>query len=285
MLPAAITRTGLSISIKIMNKNIHPTAIVDASIRLPDSLSIGAYSRIESGVCLGEETHIGEFCVLGGGPEAGMSELQIGKNSIIRSHTIIYAGSGFGDRLETGHHVVIREKTVAGANLRVGNFSDIEGHSVIGDYCRFHGYVHIGKGSRIGNFVWLYSLVTATNDPLPPSDLFRPVFIGDGVVVCVGALLMPGVEIGDGAFVTAGSKAEGKIPNGAVVSGDKSEIVSHVGSLIDLESGVRHPWMRHLKTRYLQECQERLDKLMDIILKNRFSLKLTKTPKNESSSN
>lgn len=268
-----------------MSKNIHPTAIVDASIRLPESLTIGAYTRIESGVHLGEESQVGDFCLLGGGPEAGNRGLLVGSKAVIRSHTVIYAGGSFGDGLETGHHVIIRENTQAGKNLRVGNFSDIEGDSTIGDYCRLHGYVHVGKGSRIGDFVWLFSLVTATNDPLPPSILARPVTIGDGAVVCVGALLMPGVEIGDGAFVTAGSKAEGKIPNGAVVSGDKSEIVSHVGSLIDLESGVRHPWMRHLKTRYPQECQERLDKLMDIILKNRFSLKLTKTPKNESPTN
>ena len=32
---------------------------------------------------------------------------------MIRSHTVIYTGSMFGERLETGHHVVIREKTQA----------------------------------------------------------------------------------------------------------------------------------------------------------------------------
>lgn len=268
-----------------MPRDIHPTAIIDASVVLPESITVGAYTRIHHGVQLGDGTVVGEFCLLGGGPEAGKSGLLIRPNSVIRSHTVIYAGSSFGDSLETGHHVVIREKTQAGKSLRVGNFSDIEGDCTIGDYCRFHGYVHVGKGSSVGNFVWLFSLVTATNDPLPPSSLARPVIIGDGAVVCVGALLMPGVELGAGAFVTAGSKAEGKIPNGAVVSGDKGDIVSHVANLIDMESGVRHPWMRHLKERYPDECHPRIHDLMDMISKNKFSLELTKTLHNESPTN
>ncbi len=261
---------------------VHPTAIIDSSVEIPPSVRVGANTRIESGVSLGEGASIGDFCLLGAGQKSGDLKLSIGADSQIRSHTVIYAGSEFGDKLETGHHVVIRERTNAGKNLRVGNYSDIEGDCEIGDYCRFHGYVHVGKGSKIGNFVWLYSLVTATNDPIPPSNLIRPVKIHDGAVVCVGAILMPGVEVGAGAFVTARSKAEGKIPAGAVVSGDYGDIVSHVANLIDLESGLRHPWMRHLTDRYPAECHSNLHELLDRVLKNRFSLKLTKMPPNES---
>lgn len=268
-----------------MRRDVHSTAIIGPNVELPDSVTIGAYTRIHDGVRLGDGVVVGDFCLLGGGPEAGKSGLVVGSESVIRSHTVIYAGSSFGDVLETGHHVVIRENTQAGKNLRVGNFSDIEGDCSIGDYCRFHGYVHVGKGSRIGHFVWLYSLVTATNDPLPPSSLARPVIIGDGAVVCVGALLMPGVVIGAGAFISAGSKAEGKIPEGAVVSGDKGDVVSHVANLIEMESGLRHPWMRHLKDRYPDECHPRIHELMDMISKNKFSLELTNTLHNESPTN
>lgn len=198
----------------------------------------------------------------------------IGPGSTIRSFSVIYSGSRFGSRLETGHHVVIREQTNAGENLRIGNFSDIEGHCAIGDYCRFHGYAHVGRGSRIGHFVWLFSLTTATNDPLPPSSLAEPVVMEDGVVVCVGVTLMPGVRLGKGAFVTAGTLARGEIPPGAVVAGPECRIVSHVSQLMHLDSGTRHPWMRHFAEKYPPESHERLAGLLSEILATRQTLRI-----------
>ena len=36
--------------------------------------------------------------------------LKIGKNAIIRSGSIIYAGTSIGDNFNTGHYVIVREK-------------------------------------------------------------------------------------------------------------------------------------------------------------------------------
>ncbi len=253
--------------------SIHSTAFIGQDCDIAEDVRIGAFTCIHSKVRIGPGSTVGEHCVLGGGPLAGEDMLVIGARSMIRSHSVVYAGSRFEAQLETGHHVVIREKTVAGVNLRVGNFSDIEGDCTIGDYCRFHGYVHVGKDTRVGNFVWLFSLTTATNDPLPPSRLAEGCVLGDGSVVCVGATLMPGTTLGRGAFVTAGSIARGDVPNGAVVSGSDGHIVSHVSTLMHLPSGLRHPWMRHFAEAYPPECQGRLRELLGKISQNRFSLK------------
>ena len=104
---------------------------------------------------------------------------------------MLYEGSEFGAGLQTGHHVLIREGTRAGRDLRIGSYSDIEGDCTIGDCGRFHGYAHVGRGSRIGNFVHLYSLTILLNDPLPPSNIMQPATLEDGVVVAVGATVMP----------------------------------------------------------------------------------------------
>jgi len=257
-----------------MQPLIHPTAFVGPDCDIAEDVRIGAFTCLHGKVDVGPGTSIGEHCVLGGGPLAGDDRLVIGARSTIRSHSVVYAGSRFEAQLETGHHVVIRERTVAGANLRVGNFSDIEGDCTIGDYCRFHGYVHVGKGTKVGNFVWLFSLTTSTNDPLPPSRLAEGCVLGDGSVVCVGATLMPGTILGCGAFVTAGSIARGDVPDGAVVSGADGTVVSHVSTLMHLPSGIRHPWMRHFAEAYPPECQDRLRELLDKIAQNRFSLKM-----------
>jgi UDP-3-O-[3-hydroxymyristoyl] glucosamine N-acyltransferase len=251
-----------------------PEAKVSLEARIGKSVSIGPGTIVYGDVEIGDGARIGEHCVLGvRGPEP-WSPLIIGKESVIRSHSVVYSASRFGDRLETGHHVVIRERTIAGDNLRIGNFCDIEGDCSFGDYCRMHGYAHVGKGTKVGNFVWLFSLTTATNDPLPPSMVSKPVNIADGAVVCVGATLMPGTSIGMGAFVSAGAHAHGDIPAGAVVAGLDGKIVSHVSTLVHFETGTRHPWMRHFDKGYPPSTHSRLSRLKDEIIATREQLVL-----------
>lgn len=240
------------------------------------NVTVGLGTRIYPRVEIGDNTTIDDCCVIGrpaGGSFAGCL-LSIGAGSVIRSHTVLYEGSRLGERFEVGHHSLIREGTRAGTNLKVGSFSDIEGDCEIGDYCRFHGYVHIGRGSQIGHFVWLYSITTLTNDALPPSDLAMPVRIEDGVVVCVGALMYPGAVIRRGAFISAGAHVRGEVPAGAVISGLDGRIVSHVTLLAHLESGTRHPWMRHFGHYYPPEAQSRIAALLDQILADRAALQL-----------
>lgn len=250
---------------------VHSHATICQGAVIERGCTIGAHSVVHDGCVVGEGSSIGEGCVLG---VRGPAEpARIGARSVIRSHSVIYSGSVLGEGLETGHHVVIREGSRIGRNLRIGNFSDVEGDCTIGDYCRFHGYVHVGKGARIGNFVWLYSLTTLLNDPLPPSRVSAPVSIGDGAVVCVGSTVMPDARLGIGAFVAAGCVVSGEVPAGAVVA-DHGAATSHVANLVHLESGTRHPWMRHFASAYPEAAQERIRALLDDIL----ATKLAKAP-------
>jgi UDP-3-O-[3-hydroxymyristoyl] glucosamine N-acyltransferase len=241
-------------------------AFVSTEAQLGTGVEIGPGAVVHRGVSLGERVSIGANCLIGEASRGLVGETIIGAEAKVRSHTVIYAGSTFGRALETGHHVVIRDGTRAGENLRVGNFSDIEGECVIGDYCRFHGYVHVGRGSTIGNFVWLYSLSIATNDPLPPSAIHDPVTIEDGAVVCVGAVLMPGTRLGVGAFVCAGATAAGDVPAAAVVAGSRGRVVNHVKRLVHMGEGLQHPWMSHFRRGFPEEASERLELLRQQIL-------------------
>ncbi|MCU0718071.1 MAG: hypothetical protein MUC83_00090 [Pirellula sp.] len=230
------------------------------SFIVPESCKIGDFVKIHPGVTLGVNVQIDDFCVIGQpGPMGSGSTLHVPDGSIIRSHSIIYSGSTFGARLETGHHVVIREGTSAGKNLRVGNFSDIEGDCRIGDFCRFHGYVHVGKGSVIGNFVWLFSLVTLTNDPLPPSNVREGVTIEDGVVVCVGCTLMPGSSIGKGTVIAAGCQVKGVQPAAVLVCEGAKQ--TPLRNLRSLKHKLQFPWTSHFRHAYPKEAQQALEEL------------------------
>jgi acetyltransferase-like isoleucine patch superfamily enzyme len=227
-------------------------------------VSIGDATVVHDGVRIGDGTVVGTHCVLGIRAQ-GDAPLVIGPRSTIRSHAVLYAGSELGPEFETGHHVTVRAGARTGVNFRLGSYSSLEGDVVAGDYVRIHGYSQVGSGSRIGSFVWIYSLCTLTNDPLPPSHLFEPVEIADGAVVCSSCTLMPGCRLGAGAFVAAGSTVSGTIPRGAVVTG-AGEVSGRVDRLMNLASGTRHPWMRHFADAYPEEAQSRLAALRDEIL-------------------
>lgn len=123
---------------------IHPTAIVSPKATIAEDVIVGPYSIIHDNVVLGPGTEIQSFCELGvANGMSGGELLKIGQDSLIRSHSVFYEGSVFGDGLVTGHRVTVREKTLAGKNLQIGTLSDIQGHCQIGDYVRFHSNVHI----------------------------------------------------------------------------------------------------------------------------------------------
>ncbi|MBI3881579.1 MAG: hypothetical protein HY301_16145 [Verrucomicrobia bacterium] len=249
----------------------HVQSLISPKARIGHNVTIGHGCRIYENVELGENCVIGDCSVIGlpAGVAWAGKPLKIGAGSTIRSHAAIYAGSEFGPKLETGHHVLIREGTMAGENLRVGSHADIEGDCTFGDFCRLHSYAHVGRGSHVGHFVWLYSLTTLTNDPLPPSDLHAPVTVEDGVVVCVGVTLMPGTVLRRGCLIAAESSVSGEVPGGAVASGRPATVVSHVAFLRDLAHGRQHPWMNHFAAAYPPHAQARIQALREAILVGR----------------
>jgi len=237
--------------------------LIDPAARIGKNVSFGHGVRVYGNVDIGDETRIGDFCVIGhpAARRVDATPLQLGAGANVRSHAVIYEGSSIGPGLETGHHVVIREGSVIGENLRLGNFSDIEGACRIGDFVRMHGYAHVGRNSVIGDFVWLFSLTTLMNDPLPPSHLSDPVTIGDMATVCVNAQLMPGAHVGRGAFIASGAVARGVIAPGVVVTGPEGEIAGPVRFMMHMESRTRHPWPRHFTDAYPARVHDRITRL------------------------
>ena len=230
---------------------------VSKKARIGRNVKIGGHSIVHDNVSIADDVTIGNYCEIGV-PAGDVAELSIGRHSLIRSFTVIYQGSELGAELMTGHHVLIRDRTKSGENLQVGSFSDVEGDCTFGDYVRCHSYVHVGRGSVIGSFVWLYSQTTLTNDPLPPSTIEDPVRLEDGVVVGVGSIVFPGSIMKVGSYATAGCHVRGTIPKGRIASGETCEIRGHVSSLMHLGTMTRHPWMSHHADRYPHRARPRL---------------------------
>jgi len=135
----------------------------------------------------------------------------------------------------------------------------------IGDFTRIHSYAHIGRGSVIGSFCWIYSQVTLMNDPLPPSFKLSPAYIEDMVTILVNSQILPGATIRAGSIIAASTTTGGEVPRGSVVSGNPGEIVGKVKHLRNLDFGLQHPWYKHFIDFYPESCKSRILELANEI--------------------
>jgi acyl-[acyl carrier protein]--UDP-N-acetylglucosamine O-acyltransferase len=232
---------------------IHPTALVSDRAELGTGVTVGAYACINDGVVLGDDAMVGPHAVLGE-PQQGFyredgyenAPLVIGRAALIRSGTIIYAGTTIGEGFECGHRVTIREGARIGRNVRIGTLSDVQGHCDLGDYVRLHSNVHIGHRSTIGNYVWIFPYVVLTNDPHPPSDVLLGVTVEEFAVIATMSVILPGVRIGRDALVGASSMVRRDVEPEAVVAGNPATRVASVRDVKSKQTGQPvYPWRDH----------------------------------------
>lgn len=232
---------------------IHPSAFISPKAKLGAGVSVGPFTIIHDNVEIGDDSVIDGYCEIGyPTPLADGQPLVIGKGARIRSHSVFYEGSRFGDKLVTGHRVVVREKTVAGVAFQIGTMNDIQGDCRIGDYVRCQSNVFIGKMSKVGNFVWLLPYVVLTNDPHPPSNVLLGAEIGDYAAIAAMSVILPGVKVGERALVAAHSKVHRDVAPGTVVAGNPATFLCDAGKIQrkDGSGAPAYPWTTHFKRGY-----------------------------------
>jgi acetyltransferase-like isoleucine patch superfamily enzyme len=232
---------------KFNKRNIY----ISESAQLGNNVRIGDNTSIYDNVQIGDNTVICNDCVIGE-PLAGyysdpasytQPPTQIGANSLIRSHSILYAGINCGEFFSTGHRVTIREHTIFGDHCRVGTLSDIQGQVRFGRHCWLHSNVFVAQQSTLGDFVFLYPCVVITNDPTPPSNISRGATIDDFAQVAANSVILSGISIGEHALVGAGSLVNKDVPAYHLVVGNPGKVIKDVRDIRSRETGAAHyPW-------------------------------------------
>ncbi len=191
--------------------------------------------RIYANVLLGEGAALGEYTLIGvpprGHTEGDLSTV-IGRNAVIRSHTVIYAGNVIGDDFQTGHGVLIREANEIGSHVSIGTHSIIEHHVKIASGVRIHSNVFIPEYSTLDENAWIGPCVVFTNAlyPLSPdakSNLRGP-HICAWAKIGANATLLPGITVGSHALVGAGAVVVRDVPAETVVVGNPARVLKSV---------------------------------------------------------
>ena len=135
--------------------------------------------------------------------------------------------------VHTGNRGKIRNFTIF--------FGAPEKPATIGDdfFIGTHCYINGIAGLTIGNRVTIAHGVMIFTDSGPnTSPLLQKSFpitaaqirIGDDVWIGAGAMILPGVTIGNRCVIGAGSIVKENVPEGSVVAGAPAKIIDHIGA-------------------------------------------------------
>lgn len=172
---------------------------------------------------LGTDCHIDDGATLGHAYEIHGEPTKIGDRATIRSGTVIYAATDLGHDLNTGHNALVREGTTIGDEVLVGTGATIDGQSTIGSNVSLQTGAYVPTNSTIGDHVFLGPYAVLTNDRYPvrstnSDELLGPT-INDGATVGANATVLPDIEVGENAFIAAGSVVTEDVPPSMLAMG------------------------------------------------------------------
>jgi len=218
-----------------------PGLLLGEGVELADDVQVGAYvvihagTRIGAGVLIQDGAILGKPVALGARSTArggGGEPLAIGERAKICAGAVVLAGATIGAGAVVGDQAHVRERARIGEQSVVGRGSAVDNDVSIGARVRIQTGCYVTAHSIVEDDVFIAPGVQTTNDNtmgrhdrdcrLRGAVLRRACRIGGGV------LLLPGVEIGEEAFVAAGSLVTKDVPPRATVMGRPAKVIREV---------------------------------------------------------
>jgi acetyltransferase-like isoleucine patch superfamily enzyme len=228
---------------------IGENVVIEDNVYIDHGCIIRDNVHIKAGSFIGAKSILGEYLYDFYSNRVNKTHLlTIGANALIRTENVIYGDTNIGDNFQTGHKVTIRENTDIGDNVRIGTLSDISHHVIIGNYVSIHSSCFICEESIICDYVWIFPNVTFTNDPYPPSDVMYGVKVHSFSIIAAKSLLMPGINVFEGAMVGGGAVVTKDVPKETVVVGNPARAICGVETLKNKFTGeLMYPWQARFK--------------------------------------
>jgi acetyltransferase-like isoleucine patch superfamily enzyme len=145
---------------------------------------------------------------------------------------VVYAGASIGPGAIIGDQAHVRERAVIGAGTVIGRGSSVEFGVRIGERALVQSSVYITAGTTVEDDVFNGPGVVMTNDDTmgrhPAGEQLRGAVLRRACRVGGGVVLVPGVEIGEEAFVAAGAVVTRDVGPREVVLGVPARVVRRV---------------------------------------------------------
>jgi acetyltransferase-like isoleucine patch superfamily enzyme len=206
------------------------------------SAEIATSAVVYPGTVLGEGCRILDGAVVGKQPALSprstatrepQPPAELGPGTIVSTGAIVFAGAKLGARVIVGDQACVRERVEIGDDVVVGRGSLIENDTTVGALTKIQAMAYITAYSTIEENVFIAPCVQTTNDNFmgrteKRHELVKGPTIRRGARVGGGAVLCPGVEIGEEAFVGAGAVVVRDVAPRAVVVGNPARPIREV---------------------------------------------------------
>src|SRR2546426_4823812 len=203
---------------------VHPTAVV------------------YPGTVLGEGVRVLEHAVVGKQPSLSprstakretLGAAEIGDGTVVSTGAIVFAGTTIGARVILGDQACVRERVTVGDDVVIGRGSLVENDTTIGELTKIQADAYITAYSTLEDNVFIAPCVVTTNDNYMGRTeqrhaLVKGPTIRRGARIGGGAILCPGVEIGEEAFVGAGAVVTRDVPPRKIVVGNPARVLRDV---------------------------------------------------------
>jgi len=203
---------------------VHPTAVV------------------YPGTVLGEGVKVLEHAVVGKQPvlsprstakREDLPPAELGPGTVVSTGAVVFAGTTIGARVIVGDQACVRERCTVGDDVVIGRGSLVENDTTVGALTKIQADAYITAYSTLEEEVFIAPCVVTTNDDFMGRterrhELIKGPTIRRGARVGGGAVLCPGIEIGEEAFVGAGAVVTKDVPARAVVVGNPAHVLRGV---------------------------------------------------------
>ncbi len=199
-------------------------------------------ATVYPGTVLGEGVRVLENAVVGKQPALGprstakrdpLPPAEIGDGTVVSTAAIVFAGATVGAGCILGDQSCVRERVTIADDVVVGRGALVENDTTIGSGTRIQAEAYVTAYSTLEEDVFIAPCVVTTNDNFMGrterrKELMKGPTIRRGARVGGGAILCPGIEVGEEAFVGAGAVVTKDVPPRMVVVGNPARVLRAV---------------------------------------------------------
>jgi len=137
-----------------------------------------------------------------------------------------------GANVRIWQYVVILENAIIGADVNICSHCFIENDVLIGDRVTIKNGTQLWDGLVIDDDVFVGPNVTFTNDQFPRSKnigyKIRKTLVKKGASIGGGAVILPGITIGENSMVGAGSVVTSDVEKNSLVFGNPAKHIRYI---------------------------------------------------------
>jgi acetyltransferase-like isoleucine patch superfamily enzyme len=203
---------------------IHPTATVYPGTVLGDGV------RVLENAVVGKQPALGPRSTAKRDP---LPPAEIGDGTVVSTGAIVFAGATIGAGCVIGDQSCVRERVTIADDVVVGRGSLVENDTTIGSGTRIQAEAYVTAYSVLEEDVFIAPCVVTTNDNFMGrterrKELMKGPTIRRGARIGGGAILCPGIEIGEEAFVGAGAVVTRDVAPKMLVVGNPARVLRAV---------------------------------------------------------